>query len=133
MPLQRVTQSFKDISLSFAKNPLNDDIVDLKNETAIARSIQNLVLYQRGEKFFNQNFGSRVSESLFENVDLISSAAIQSSVEEVIKNYEPRVELNRITVEPNEDDNGYYITILYNIIGIEAQSQRLEFALQQTR
>jgi phage baseplate assembly protein W len=133
MPLQRVSQSFKDISLSLGINPLNSDLLDLKNETAIARSVQNLVLTQRGERFFNQNLGSNVSSFLFENVDLISSAQIQSSIEDVINNYEPRVNLQRVIVDPNEDYTGYYITIYYDIIGIEAQSQKLEFALQQTR
>lgn len=133
MPLQRVSQSFKDISLTLGTNPLNSDLVDLKNETAIARSIQNLVLTQRGERPFNQNLGSGVYASLFENVDLISSASIQSSIEEVIRTYEPRVILNRVVVDPNEDNNGYYVTVLYDIIGIEAQGQKLEFALQQTR
>ena len=133
MPLQRVSQAFRDISLSLNTNPLNLDLVDLRNETAIARSVQNLILTEKGERPFNQNLGSNVSRTLFENVDLISSATIQSSIEEVINNYEPRVKLNRVVVDPNEDYSGYYITILYDIVGIEAQRQRLEFALQQTR
>jgi phage baseplate assembly protein W len=133
MPVQRVSQAFKDISLSLNTNPINLDLVDLRNETAIARSVQNLILTDKGERPFNQNLGSNVSRSLFENVDLISSATIQSSIEEVINNYEPRVRLNRVVVDPNEDYTGYYITILYDIVGIEAQPQRLEFALQQTR
>jgi len=133
MPLQRVSQSFRDISLTFNTNPLNLDLLDLRNESAIARSVQNLVLTQRGERPFNQNLGSDVSRTLFDNVDLISSAAIQSSIEDVIRTYEPRVELRRVVVDPNEDYTGYYVTILYDIVGIEAQGQRLEFALQQTR
>jgi phage baseplate assembly protein W len=133
MPLQRVSQAFRDISLSLNTNPLNLDLVDLRNETAIARSVQNLILTEKGERPFNQNLGSNVSRNLFENVDLISSATIQSSIEDVINNYEPRVRLNRVVVDPNEDYTGYYITILYDIVGVEAQRQRLEFALQQTR
>jgi phage baseplate assembly protein W len=133
MPIERVSQSFKDISLSLSTNPLNSDIVDIKNETAIARSVQNLVLTIRGERFFNQTLGSNVYNSLFENVDLISAATIQSQIEEVIRNYEPRVDLQTVIVNPNQNLDGYDITIYYDIIGIEAQGQRLEFALQQTR
>ena len=91
MPLQRVSQAFRDISLSLNTNPLNLDLVDLRNETAIARSVQNLILTEKGERPFNQNLGSNVSRTLFENVDLISSATIQSSIEEVINNYEPKI------------------------------------------
>jgi phage baseplate assembly protein W len=133
MPIQRVSQSFIDISLSLGRNPLNRDVVDLKNERAIARSIQNLVLTQRGERPFSQNLGSDVSVSLFENVDFISAAVIQSSIENVIRTYEPRVNLQRVNVNLNEDGTGYYVDIVYEIIGIEAQPQQLEFALQQTR
>ena len=67
MPQQRVSQKFKDISMSFETNPLNDDLIALKNTSAIARSIRNIVFTQPGEKFFNPDFGSRMSESLFEN------------------------------------------------------------------
>lgn len=133
MPIERVSKGFRDASLAFGVNPLNRDLIDLKNENAIARSIQNLVLTQRGERFFNNNLGSNVYASLFENVDYISAASIQSSIEEVIKVYEPRVELLETRVELNVEENGYDVRILYNIIGIEVQTQQLEFALQQTR
>jgi len=133
MPLERVSQSFRDISLSFARNPLNSDLIDITNETSISRAIQNLVLTQKGERFFNQDLGSDVSASLFENLDLISSAVIQSSIENVINNYEPRVKLLEVNVSVNEEGNGYEIRMLYDIIGIEALPQQLDFALQQTR
>jgi len=133
MPLERVSQSFRDISLSFARNPLNSDLIDITNETSISRAIQNLVLTQKGERFFNQDLGSDVSASLFENLDLISSAVIQSSIENVINNYEPRVKLLEVNVSVNEEGNGYEVRMLYDIIGIEALPQQLDFALQQTR
>ena len=133
MPLERVNQSFRDISLSFAKNPLNRDLIDLTNETTISRSLQNLVLTKRGERFFDQNLGSDVYASLFENVDLISAATIKTSIEDVIKNYEPRVNLLEVYVEVDEEGTGYSVEMIYEIIGIEAQPQQLSFALQQTR
>jgi len=80
MPLERVKQEFKDISMSFETNPLNDDLIALKNSSAIARSIRNIVFTQPGEKFFNPDFGSRVSESLFEIVDEVSAIAIEDEI-----------------------------------------------------
>ena len=67
MPLERVSQGFKDLSMSFQVNPLNDDLIGLKNENAIARSIRNIVFTLPGEKFFNEDFGSQISASLFES------------------------------------------------------------------
>ena len=76
MPLERVSQGFKDISMSFKANPLNDDLIALKNATAISRSIRNIVFTVPGEKFFQQDFGSDVSQSLFENFDDITASTL---------------------------------------------------------
>ena len=59
--------------MSFQSNPLNDDLIAIKNETAIARSIRNIVFTFPGEKFFDEDFGSNVSRALFENIDDISA------------------------------------------------------------
>ena len=133
MPQQRVSQSFKDISMSFETNPLNDDLIALKNSSAIARSIRNIVFTQPGEKFFNPEFGSRVSESLFEIVDEVSSIAIRDEIRSSIINYEPRVKLLDVIVIPNEDDNEMNVTVKYRIIGIDIPPQQLEFVLLPTR
>ena len=133
MPQQRVSQSFKDISMSFETNPLNDDLIALKNSSAIARSIRNIVFTQPGEKFFNPEFGSRVSESLFEIVDEVSSIAIRDEIRSPIINYEPRVRLLDVIVIPNVDDNEMNVTVKYKIIGIDIPPQQLDFVLLPTR
>ena len=133
MPQQRVSQSFKDISMSFETNPLNDDLIALKNSSAIARSIRNIVFTQPGEKFFNPEFGSRVSESLFEIVDEVSTIAIRDEIRSSIINYEPRVKLLDVIVIPNVDDNEMNVTVKYKIIGIDIPPQQLEFVLLPTR
>ena len=133
MPQQRVSQSIKDISMSFETNPLNDDLIALKNSSAIARSIRNIVFTQPGEKFFNPEFGSRVSESLFEIVDEVSSIAIRDEIRSSIINYEPRVKLLDVIVIPNVDDNEMNVTVKYKIIGIDIPPQKLDFVLLPTR
>ena len=133
MPQQRVSQSFKDISMSFETNPLNEDLIALKNSSAIARSIRNIVFTQPGEKFFNPEFGSRVSESLFEIVDEVSSIGIRDEIRSSIINYEPRVKLLDVVVIPNVDDNEMNVTVKYKIIGIDIPPQELDFVLLPTR
>ena len=118
MPQQRVSQSFKDISMSFETNPLNDDLIALKNTSAIARSLRNIVFTQPGEKFFQPEFGSRVSESLFEIVDEVSSIAIRDEIRSSIINYEPRVKLLDVVVIPNVDDNEMNVTVKLSLIHI---------------
>ena len=133
MPQQRVKRKYKDISMSFENNPLNDDLVSLSDTTAIARSIRNIVFTQPGEKFFNPDFGSRISESLFENVDEVSALAIEDEIKSSIINFEPRVNLLRTNVVPNPDDNELNVTIEYEITGIDIPPQQLEFVLLPTR
>ena len=119
--------------MSFETNPLNDDLIGLKNSSAIARSIRNIVFTQPGEKFFNPEFGSRVSESLFENVDTVSALAIEDEIRSSIINFEPRVNLLSTIVVPNPDDNEMNVTIEYEIVGIDIPPQQLEFVLLPTR
>ena len=133
MPQQRVKRKFKDVSMSFEKNPLNDDLISLSNTSAIARSIRNIVFTSPGEKFFNPDFGSRISESLFENVDEVSALAIEDEIRSSIINFEPRVNLLDTVVVANPDDNEMNVTIEYEINGIDIPPQQLEFVLLPTR
>jgi phage baseplate assembly protein W len=133
MPLERISKGFLDISSSFQVNPLNFDLISIKNETAIARSVRNLVLTTPGEKFFNENLGSRISQSLFENIDEINASIIKDEIVNTIENYEPRVELIEVFVSPDYDNYTFNVTIQYIIVGIDVLPQQLTFALEQTR
>ena len=133
MPQQRVKRKYKDLSMSFETNPLNDDLVSLSDTAAIARSIRNIVFTSPGEKFFNPDFGSRISESLFENVDNVSALAIKDEIKSSIINFEPRVKLLDTIVVTNPDDNEMVVTIENEIVGIDIPPQQLEFVLLPTR
>ena len=133
MPLERVSQGFKDLSASFQSNPLNSDLIAIKNETAISRSIRNIVFTLPGEKFFNEDFGSNVSRSLFENIDSISANLIEDEIKVSINRFEPRVRLIDVSVTPDYSNNEFNVTLSYDIVGIDVLPQQLSFALQQTR
>ena len=133
MPVERVSKGFKDLSSSFQTNPLSNDLLGIKNETAIARSIRNLVLTQQGERPFNSILGSKVSGLLFENLDEITGSAIRDEIRTTINNFEPRVNLLEVKVLPNYDSYEYNVTIRYEIVGIDVSAQQLVFALQPTR
>ena len=133
MPLERVSPGFKDISMTFQANPLNFDLIGLKNENAIARSVRNIVFTLPGEKFFDQNFGSRISASLFENIDDITASVIVDEITHSIERYEPRVDLINVEVFPDFDNNSFDVLIIYDIIGADVPPQELQFALQSTR
>ena len=133
MPAERISKGFKDISAVFEVNPLNDDLIVLKNSNAIARSIRNLVFTNRGDKPFNPFLGSRVNDMLFDPMDQLSSESVKSEIERTINSFEPRVNLDKVKVTPNYDENQYDIVIKYQIIGIDVDTQQLSFALELTR
>ena len=133
MPAQRVSKSFKDVSMSFKFNPLSGDLISLKNENAIARAVRNIVLTTPGEKLFDPDFGSSVNEILFENVDEITAVSIQDEIRNCLNNYEPRVDLVDVDVDPNFDENQFDVKITYRIVGIDIPPSQLEFALLPSR
>ena len=133
MPIERVSQGFKDISMTFQSNPLNSDLIAIKNENAIARSLRNIVFTLPGEKFFNQSFGSRITESLFDNIDGITASIIVDEIRESIELYETRVELEEVKAFPDYENNGFDVIIVYNIVGSDIPTQELQFVLQSSR
>ena len=133
MAVQRISRSFKDISLSFVPHPVTKDLPILKNESAISRSIRNLVQTIPTERFFNSLLGSDVRSSLFEFVDYGTASVVQNQIETTIQNYEPRVENVRVDVDPRPDDNSFEITVVFDIIGQEIPTQQFTFLLEATR
>ena len=136
MPLERVYNGFKDLSMSFQANPLTKDLIALKNENAIARSLKNIVFTLPGEKFFNPEFGSRITGSLFENINDVTASIIVDEIISSIERFEPRVELlqpDGVRAFPNFDNNTFDVIIGYTIIGTDVPPQQLEFVLESNR
>jgi phage baseplate assembly protein W len=133
MAITRISRSFKDISLSFDPHPVTKDLPVLTNQSAIIRSIRNLVETIPNERFFNPSLGSNVRSSLFEFVDFGTASIIEDQIKNVIKNYEPRVDNIQIEVNPQPDINEFEVTIIFNIIGQEIPTQQFTFILEATR
>ena len=130
---QRQSRAFKDISLSFKRHPVTNDILALRNEDAIKRSVRNLVETINEERFFNPLLGSRVRESLFEVPDNTIRATLKSQIENSILNFEPRVNLTDVIINHPNDTNDLEVVVAYDIIGQEATPQEITFILQPTR
>ena len=133
MTIKRISRAFKDISLSFEPHPVTNDLPILKNESAIKRSVRNIVQTIPTEKFFDPLFGSDVYASLFEFVDFGTAATIQSQIEVSLDNFEPRIENVEVEVNPQPDDNTFEVNVIYDIIGQEFPVQEYSFLLESTR
>lgn len=130
MPANR---SFKDLSITFAKNPITNDLMVVKDFVAVKKSMENLLTTYPGERFFNPNIGSEITRLLFEPVDYINATSMRSQIEYTIQNFEPRVLLNEVSVEPNFNEDGYDITIDYSIVGLEEKTDSFTIFLERTR
>ena len=105
----------------------------VETAAAIARSVKNIVFTQPGEKFFDEDFGSRVSRFLFENINPVTASNIRDEIVQSILNYEPRVDLRTVTVVPDYDSNAMNATVIYDIIGADIPPQQLDLVLLPTR
>ena len=130
---QRVSRSFKDISLSFDPHPVTKDLPVLRNERAITRSVRNLVQTIPGERFFNPILGSEVRGLLFDFVDVASSDSIEEEILTTISNFEPRVNNVQVQVDPRPDRNNFNVTVFFDIIGQSLPTQEFSFILEATR
>tara|TARA_B100001093_G_scaffold416530_1_gene407224 strand:+ start:69 stop:464 length:396 start_codon:yes stop_codon:yes gene_type:complete len=131
--MKRISRGFKDISLSFDPHPITKDIQVLRNESAIRRSVRNIVQTIPTEKFFNSVFGSNVRGSLFDFIDFGTASIIADEIEISINNFETRVNNLQVIVEPRPDQNTFNATIIYDIIGQEFPTQEYSFLLEATR
>jgi phage baseplate assembly protein W len=133
MAIQRISRSFRDISLSFIPHPVTNDLTILRNENSIVRSVRNLIETIPRERFFNSTIGSNVRSSLFDFVDFGSAANIKNQIETVIENYEPRIDNLIVEVDPKPDDNTFEVTLIFDIVGQDFPTQTINFILEATR
>lgn len=132
MALQ-ISRSFRDISLSFTKNPVTNDIIALRNEDAIKKSVINLVRTQIGERFFNNLLGTTVKDSLFELNTTDITTILDDEIKTLLQNFEPRIKVVEVFVESSFDSNDLNIKIQYDIIGLPFPQQNIEFILVPAR
>tara|TARA_B100000900_G_scaffold409624_1_gene425887 strand:- start:3383 stop:3781 length:399 start_codon:yes stop_codon:yes gene_type:complete len=128
-----ISRSFKDISLSFKRHPVTNDIISLKNEDAIKRSVQNIVLTLIGEKAFVPYFGTNINDSLFNLNTSVEAVGLKEQITTSINNFEPRVDNLNVTVTIDADSNDMYATIEYDIVGLPVPTQGVEVLLFPAR
>ena len=128
-----VSQAFKDISLSFTRHPVTDDIGVFTNESAIKRSVTNLVRTRIGERFYNPLLGSSIEDSLFEQADPDNALVLEDDIQLLLDNFEPRIKNTDISVIYPLDTNELTVVIKYDVVGLPFPRQNIEFILQSTR
>lgn len=131
--MTRISRKFKDISLSFVRNPVTNDILSINDADAIKKSVINLVRTKTGERFFNSLIGSQVENSMFELQSPEVAYSLELDIRTLLKNFEPRISLSSVLVTYPEDSNDLNVRIAYTIIGLPIPTQTIDFILQPTR
>ena len=127
------SRAFKDINLSFKRHPVTNDVVTISNEDAIKRSVKNIVFTILGEKPFMPQFGSVISESLFELSTNLNEVRITDEIKTSLMNYEPRISDIDVTVTVAPDTNEMNCTVQYEIVGLSTPPQEVEVLLFPAR
>ena len=132
MPV-KISRGFKDISLSFTRHPVTNDLIVLKNEDAIKKSVINLCRTRFNERFFNELIGTSVDNSLFELMDTNIGDVLEEEITALLENYEPRIDVTSVVAQMLPDFNTINVKVDYDIIGLPFPTQIIEFLLQPTR
>ena len=125
--------TFKDLSITFKKHPVTDDLVTVKDKAAVAQSIKGLLLTRRGERPFQPDLGSGLQNLLFEPFDYGSGALIKKEIKETLSRYEPRISITKLMCYPDMSNNGYEVELEYFILGREDRAVALDIFLERTR
>jgi phage baseplate assembly protein W len=128
-----ISRKFTDISLSFVRNPVTNDILTITDQDAIKKSIVNLVRTRIGERFFNNLLGTSVDNSLFELQVPEVANFLETEIKTLLKNYEPRIGSPTVLVTYPEESNEMNVEIVYDILGLPFPRQTVNFILQPTR
>ena len=128
-----ISRKFKDISLSFARNPVTNDIIASTDADAIKRSVINLVRTRVGERFYNNLLGTKTSATLFETQSTTTAYSLQIEIEALLKNFEPRIRQTSVLVTYTDESNDLNIRLAYDIVGLPLPTQTIDFILQPTR
>ena len=127
------SRAFKDINLSFKRHPVTNDVVTIRDEDAIKRSVKNIIFTILGEKPFEPNFGSVINDSLFELDTTLNQIRISDEITQSLNSYEPRIDNIDVTVEIYSDSNELNCTVQYEIVGIPAPTQEVDVLLFPAR
>jgi phage baseplate assembly protein W len=126
-------QTFKDLNITFKPHPVTGDLTTVKDEAAIKQAIINLLLTNRGERLFAPRIGSSLSDLLFEILDFGTASLVNTEITNTLSTYEPRIRVLSLSTNPNFDDNGFDVELVFEVVGREDLPRSINFFLERTR
>ena len=111
-------KSYKDLDLDFGRNVVTNDVNKLTGVEAVKRSVRNLIQTNHFERPFHPELGGNVRALLFEPLNMFTAMNLEKKIAEVLLNFEPRAQINQVRAEPNVDQNSYFVSINFKVVGI---------------
>ena len=128
----RQNRLYKDIDMDFVRNTVTNDVNTVENVIAVKRAVKNLIQTNFYERPFQPELGCGVRELLFENFTPMTKIFLQRKIEEVLINYEPRIELQNVAVDDDQDKNRLVVDIYFYVVGVPGP-QVVQTFLQRVR
>jgi phage baseplate assembly protein W len=128
----KTTRKYKDLDLSFIAHPIKKDVNKLVDDMAVINSVKNILSTAHYEKPFQPEIGSNIRKLLFENMDIITATTLKREITQTLDNFEPRVKIMAIQVDPDYDNNSYSVTMSFSIIN-RTEPVTIQFFLQRDR
>ena len=113
--MANIQKIYSDIDFTFTKKPVGADVALSYDTQAVTRSIRNLLNTKNYDRLFNPDLGSQITGLLFENMSSVVSATMESMIVNMIRNYEPRALLEKVSVTAVPDKNAYSVSITFFI------------------
>jgi phage baseplate assembly protein W len=126
------TRGWADLDLDFTKHPVTKDITRKLNVEAVKRSVRNLIQTNKYDKKFHPEIDGGVTRHLFGLATAATKHDIAEAIATCLRNYEPRVVVDRVNVFGNADEiahvqsdvrvsgnidkNGFNVSIFFRII-----------------
>lgn len=127
-----ITKQYRDLDLNFNIHPIRKDINKHTDEISVINAVKNLVLLNHYEKPFHPEIGSNVRKLLFENMDIVTSSALEREITQTITNFEPRVRISQIRVQPDYDSNSFKVQMEF-FVQNRTNSVNITFFLERNR
>ena len=128
----RSSRSFRDLDLDFTRNAVTNDVNVVEDVVAVKRALRNLIQTNFYERPFQPELGCGIRELLFENFTPMTKVFLETKIEEVIINYEPRVQLQNVAVDDDQDKNRLVVDIYFYVVGVPGP-QVVQTFLQRVR
>lgn len=114
--LDRKNELYSDFLTNLNTHPVSRETLRYVNETAVTRSIRNLLNTQQGERLYQPDVGSNVRKLLFEPIDDTTTDILASTIRDTLNAYEPRAKVLDVSVVPDEERNRYVVAVVYMLI-----------------